>query len=72
VSQTAAVRELSQLPTLRNHWVALDFRASHEPGAIALKSGARVIDYDSELHVLCARLHANRESSLTIVYAGNR
>ena len=73
MSQIAAVRELSQVPTLRNHWVALDFEARNAGPegrtALALKSGARVIDFDPELDVLCARLRANRESSLTIVYA---
>jgi hypothetical protein len=39
------------------------------PLLVALRSGAVVIDADDELDVLCARLKAARETSLTIVYA---
>jgi hypothetical protein len=71
-----ALRELSNLPSLRNRWVAIDPRGAHKghkdqttPLLIALRSGAVVVDADDELDVLCARLKARKETSLTIVYA---
>jgi hypothetical protein len=42
------------------------------PLRVALQSGAVVVDADGELDVLCARLKAARQSSLTIIYNGKR
>jgi hypothetical protein len=73
---TNAIAELSQVPSLQNHWVAIDPRGIRTdrvtPLKVSLKSGAVVVDADSELDVLCARLKAARQTSLTIVYAGSR
>jgi hypothetical protein len=42
------------------------------PLRVALQSGAVVVDADDELDVLCARLKAAKQTSLTIVYNGKR
>ena len=68
-------RELSQVPTLHGRWVANDPRGLSDritPHKVSLKSGAVIVDADDELDVLCARLKAEGQTSLTIVYAGNR
>lgn len=68
-------RELSQVPTLHGRWVAIDPRGLSDritPLKVSLKSGAVVVDADDELDVLCARLKAEGQTSLTIVYAGDR
>ena len=73
-----ALRELAQVPALRDRWVAIDPRGLMcrndriTPLSFSLKSGAVVVDADQELDVLCARLKASRETSLTIVYAGTQ
>jgi hypothetical protein len=71
-----AIRELSDVPSLRNHWVAIDprgLRSDREtPLKLCLRSGAVVVDADYELDVLCARLRASNETSLTIVHVGSR
>ncbi len=71
-----AIRELSQVPSLRDRWVAIDPRGKRSdritPLRVALKSGAVVVDADLELDVLCARLRASRETSLTIVHVSTR
>jgi hypothetical protein len=69
-----AIRELAEVPLLRDRWVAIDPRGAARSGRrtpllVALRSGAVVIDADDELDVLCARLKAAKETSLTIVYA---
>jgi len=70
---TPAIRELSQVPTLRHRWVAIDPRGLSDritPLKVSLRSGSVVVDADDELDVLCARLKADGQTSLTIVYAG--
>ena len=75
---TTSLRELSSLPSLRNHWVAVDPRGigpqndRHTPLRVSLRSGAIIVDADPDLDVLCARLRAAKETSLTIVFAGNQ
>ncbi len=69
-----AIRELANVPLLRDRWVAIDPRGAARDGRatplmVALRSGAVVVDADAELDVLCARLKAARQTSLTIVYA---
>lgn len=67
-------RELAQVPYLRDHWVAIDPRGLRNdritPLSVQLKSGAIVVDADQELDVLCKRLKASHETSLTIVHVG--
>jgi hypothetical protein len=72
------IRELARVPSLRNRWVAVDPRGVRSekedratPLKLALASGAVVVDADYELDVLCARLRASGETSLTIVHVGN-
>jgi len=71
-----SILELARVPSLRNRWVAIDprgIRSDREtPLRLALRSGAVVVDADHELDVLCARLRASNETSLTIVHVGNR
>jgi hypothetical protein len=71
-----AIRELCLLPELAGNWVAIDPRGCSNdritPLRFSLRSGAVVVDADPELDVLCARLRASKETSLTIVYAGSR
>lgn len=60
------------MPSLRERWVAVDPRGMSDratPLQLMLQSGAVVVDADPDLDVLCARLRARRETSLTIVYA---
>ncbi len=68
--------ELARVPALRDRWVAIDPKGLRNdrqtPMCLALRSGAVVVDADYELDVLCKRLAALRETSLTIVYAGLR
>jgi hypothetical protein len=55
--------------------VAVDPRggsAKETPLHVALRSGAVVVDADDELDVLCARLKAAKQTSLTILYTGAR
>lgn len=70
------IRELAKVPSLRDRWVAIDERGLRSerdtPLRVALASGAVVVDADHELDVLCARLRASRETSLTIVHVGTR
>jgi hypothetical protein len=72
----STIRELSHIPKLRGCWVAVDPRGP-APGAnrgaatslpVALRSGEVVVDADAELDVLCARLSADRRTSLTIFF----
>ena len=71
-------RELSKVPSLQDHWVAVDPRPSslrsdrQTPLRLALKTGAVVVDADYELDVLCARLRATNQTSLTIVHVSSR
>jgi hypothetical protein len=68
-------RELSTLPSLQGLWVAIASTPSNDrvtPLRVALQSGAVVVDADDELDVLCARLKAAKQTSLTIVYNGKR
>ncbi len=69
-----AQRDLSSVPSLRGQWVAIDPRGRNDdretPLRVALTSGAVVVDADGELDVLCARLKASKQTSLTIVYNG--
>lgn len=71
-----AISDLSSVPSLRGLWVALDYRPRtndrETPLKVALRSGAVVVDADDELDVLCARLKAAKQTSLTIVYNGKR
>jgi hypothetical protein len=67
--------ELSAVPHLHDRWVAVDLRGRRSrsedrrtPLALALRSGAVVVDADRQLDELCARLHAARRTSLTIVF----
>lgn len=72
---SSTIRELVSVPSLRDHWVAIDPRGLKRPSdrvtplSVSLKSGALVVDADQELDVLCERLRASKETSLTIVYA---
>jgi len=63
--------ELSQVPQLKDRWVAIDPSPRTTP-LHHLRNGGVVVDADDDLEVLCARLRAAKESSLTIVYAGRR
>lgn len=71
-----AVREITQqVPTLRDHWVAVDETPKANTNVpapkaelIALESGAVVVDHDEELDALCTRLSEAGKTSLTIVY----
>ena len=70
-------RELSTVPSLQGLWVAIAATPStlndrDTPLRVALQSGAVVVDADDELDVLCARLKASKQTSLTIVYNGRR
>jgi hypothetical protein len=69
-----ALRDLSSVKSLQGRWVAID-PSGHKndritPLRVNLQSGAVVVDADDELDVLCARLKAAKQSSLTIVYNG--
>lgn len=67
------VHELSKVPSLRDRWVAIDPRGLSDrvtPLRFSLRSGAVVVDADDELDVLCARLKAQGQTSLTILYTG--
>lgn len=80
-SSSSQVPELSDVPQLSGRWVALAPAGSGiRPMGLAaqpnrlrfplqLRSGAVVVDADRELDVLCARLRAAEETSLTIVFA---
>jgi hypothetical protein len=71
----SSLNEIASVPSLRGRWVAIDPRGATErltPLCVALKSGAVVVDADAELDVLCARLHAARQTSLTILFNGAR
>ena len=78
-------RELSSVPSLQGLWVAIAPAAAtssrtaagqsndrETPLRVALQSGAVVVDADDQLDVLCARLKASKQTSLTIVYNGKR
>ena len=75
-----SLRDLSSVPSLQNRWVAIDPRGRPKsdktdretPLRLALQSGAVVVDADDELDVLCSRLRAANQTSLTIVYNGKR
>lgn len=71
-----AISELAAVPSLRDRWVALDTGGAPAdalpPLGVALRSGAVVVDADDELDVLCARLHAAKLTSLTILFAGRK
>lgn len=77
-SSAAASTDFSDVPQLSGRWVALA-PAGRRPAApptaprlrfpLQLRSGAVVVDADRELDVLCARLRAAEETSLTIVFA---
>ena len=62
--------ELLQHQALRDRWVAIDPRGGR--GALALRSGAVVVDNDDELDELCARITAAHRTSLTIVFCGRQ
>jgi hypothetical protein len=71
------VQELSTLPALHNRWVAIDTAGRRRndrltPLYVALKSGAIVVDADSELDELCSRLRDAGQTALTILFAGTR
>lgn len=78
-SSAAPSTDFSDIPQLSGRWVALapaGRRPASPPTAPArlrfplqLRSGAVVVDADRELDVLCARLRAAEETSLTIVFA---
>jgi hypothetical protein len=82
-SAASQLPELSDVPQLSGRWVALAPAGSGirpvagAPAAkpnrlrfpLQLRSGAVVVDADRELDVLCARLRAAEETSLTIVFA---
>jgi hypothetical protein len=61
----------ADLPHLSNLWIAIDPQAGAGDGT-ALRSGARVVDWDREIDELCRRLAAQNRRSLTIVYCGDR
>jgi hypothetical protein len=70
-------RELSSLSSLQGLWVAIAPASTPSndrvtPLRVALQSGEVVVDADDELDVLCARLKAAKQTSLTIVYNGKR
>ena len=71
--------DLASVPSLQGLWVAIDSGGGPRPRSdretplrVALQSGAVVVDADDELDVLCARLKASKQTSLTIVYNGKR
>ena len=70
------VRDLSRVKSLRDRWVAIapgGARSDREtPLKLALDSGEMVVDADDELDVLCQRLKAANQTSLTIVWNGSR
>jgi hypothetical protein len=64
--------EFEDLPHLVNQWVAIDPRGAEGRDLPSLRSGAAVIDWDLEIDELCRRLAENHQTSLTIVFCGDR
>ena len=69
---------LSSVSSLKGLWIAIAPAAIGQrtdrdtPLCVALESGDVVVDADDQLDVLCARLKAEKLTSLTIVYNGKR
>jgi hypothetical protein len=70
---------LRRVPSsLEGLWIAIAPPATGQsndrdtPLRVALASGDVVVDADDQLDVLCARLKAEKLTSLTIVYNGKR
>jgi hypothetical protein len=61
--------ELQDIKYLRDRWVALDPRGGK--GLAALRNGCVVVDFDSDVGELCARLNSNGQSSLEILYCAS-
>lgn len=58
------VTELQNFKYLRNRWVAIDPRGGQ--GVALLRNGCVVVDYDTDVGDLCARLESKGLSSLEI------
>jgi hypothetical protein len=67
---------LAAIPSLRDHWVAIDSRGrarAHEtPLCLPLASGAVVVDADQELESLCRRIKDEGRTALTILFSARR
>jgi hypothetical protein len=51
---------------LAGRWVAVHGNGGHGADGIPLPSGAVIVDYDTELDLLCQRVAAAGQSGLTI------
>ena len=60
--------DLENIHYLRNRWVAIDRRGGK--GLAALRNGCVVVDFDSDVGNLCARLELQGRSSLEIFFCG--
>ena len=58
--------EIESFKVFRNRWVAVDTRGG--AGLATLRNGAVVVDYDSDVGDLCARLETDGRSSVEVVY----
>jgi hypothetical protein len=58
--------ELENIHYLQDRWVAIDPRGGE--GLAALRNGCVIVDFDSDVGDLCARLESQGRSSLEILY----
>ena len=63
---TMILRDLQQIPHLRNQWVAVAWAAT--PSLFVLRDGRVVVDYDEDVGTLCARLEQRGLRSLEICF----
>ena len=61
--------ELQNIKCLCNRWVAIDPRGGQ--GVAVLRNGCVVVDFDSDVGDLCARLESKGLSSLEIRYCAS-
>jgi len=61
--------ELQNYRYLRNQWVAIDPRGGQ--GVAVLRNGCVVVDFDSDVGDLCARLESKGMSSLEIRFCAS-
>ncbi len=61
--------ELQNFKYLRNQWVAIDPRGGQ--GVAVLRNGCVVVDFDSDVGDLCARLESKGLSSLEIRFCSS-
>ena len=61
--------ELLNFKHLRNQWVAIDPRGGQ--GVAVLRNGCVVVDFDSDVGDLCARLETKGLSSLEIRFCAS-